>query len=114
MVFQKREIGAYLCGLSRLIGSTTSMKILHPFLNNFLDMAKEDIQFWISKFVADAKHKDGTPYPIPCTRYVCCGLGRGLNVIGHADDDIFNAPEFTLFPDTLDSCMKQLKVSGNF
>ena len=39
-----------------------SLEKLHPLLVNFVDMAKEDIQFWISKFVAEAKHK-------ACTRY---------------------------------------------
>ena len=77
-------------------------------------MAKEDILFWISKFVAEAKQKDGTPYPPNSLYQICCGLGRGLNSIGRADVDIFNAPEFAVFRDTLDSCMKQLKASGNF
>ena len=53
---------------------------LHPLSSNFLDMAKGDIQFWISKFVAEAKHKDGTPYAPNSLYQICCGLGRGLNV----------------------------------
>jgi len=60
------------------------------------------------------KHKDGTPYPPNSLYQICCGLGHGLNAVGCADVDIFNAPEFVLFPDTLDFCMKQLKASGNF
>lgn len=77
-------------------------------------MANEDLKFWISKFVVEVKRKDGTPYPPNSLYQICCGLGRGLVDIGRSDVDIFNAPEFALFRDTLDSCMKQLKASGNF
>ena len=41
---------------------TVGSEKLHLLLSNYLDMAKEDIWFWKYKFVAEAKHKDGTPY----------------------------------------------------
>ena len=91
-----------------------SSEKLHPLLVNFVDMAKEDIQFWISKFVAEAKRKDGTPYPPNSLYQIYCGLGCGLTAIGRSVVDIFNAPKFALFQDVLDSCMKQLKASSNF
>ena len=77
-------------------------------------MPKVDMEYWIIKFVVEAKRKDGTPYPPNSLYQICCGLGRALNGGGRADVDMFNAPEFAVFHDTLDSCMKQLRASGNY
>ena len=86
----------------------------HPLLVNFVDMPKGDMEYWITKFVVEAKCKDGTPYPPNSLYQICRGLGRALNGGGCADVDMFNAPEFAVFRDTLDSCMKQLRASGNY
>ena len=75
---------------------------------------KEICSFGYPSFIAEAKHKDGTPYPPNSLYHICCGLGHGLNAAGCTDDDIFDASYFALFRDTLDSCMIQLKASGNF
>jgi len=60
------------------------------------------------------KRKDGNHYPLDTIYQICCGLGRALYVAGHTDADIFNAPEFTTFKDTLDVCMKQHRATGAF
>lgn len=85
----------------------------HRLLPEFVNMPKMDIQFWISKFVVEAKRKDGSSYPPNSLYQICCGLGRALKTSGRTDVDIFNAAEFAPFRDTLDTCMKQLKASGS-
>ncbi len=45
---------------------------------------------------------------------ICCGLGRALGAADRAKVDTFNSPGFKLFHDTLDTCMEELKATGNF
>ena len=73
---------------------------------------KADIQYWLVKFVAEAKRKDGNYYP-PNTMYqIPCGLGQALRNAGCTDLDIFDGAEFAKFRDTLDACMKQPQATG--
>jgi len=65
-------------------------------------MAKEDIQYWLTKFVVEAKQKDGNEYPPNTIYQICYGRRRALNSAGHTDVNIFNAAEFSKFRDTLD------------
>ena len=54
--------------------------------------------------------------PIPRTvsiRYVV-DSGIALHVADRSEINIFNSPGFVMFRATLDSCMKELKVTGNF
>ena len=49
---------------------------LHPLQDNFVEMDKIDMAFWLCKFVTEARRQDKEPYP-PDTLYsLCCSLVR--------------------------------------
>jgi hypothetical protein len=54
---------------------------------------------------------DGQPNP---PDQIFCGLRRFLRSSKKPDVDIFNSPQFSLFRDTLELCMKELKATGKF
>ena len=72
------------------------------------------MNFWLCRFVVEAHKRDGKEYP-PNTLYqICCGLGRALKVVEHADVKIFDDTKFSAFISTLDSRMKVLKATGRY
>ena len=60
----------------------------HQLLVNSNEMSKADIQYWLVKFVAEIKRKDGNYYPLDTVYQICCGLGRALHYAGRTDIDI--------------------------
>ena len=86
----------------------------HKLLPCFTEMEAEEMNFWLSRFVVEARKKDGTDYP-PNTLYqLCSGLGRALKQADRADIKLFDDSKFCSFMTTLDSRTKQLKATGNF
>ena len=69
------------------------------------------LDYWLSKFVIEARNQKGQPYP-PNTLYsVCCGLQRYIKE--HRPQlNIFSQPQFAGFCKTLDSEMKRLRSLG--
>ena len=69
------------------------------------------LDYWLSKFVIEARNQKGQPYP-PNTLYsVCCGLQRYIKE--HRPQlNIFSQPHFAGFRKTLDSEMKRLRSLG--
>ena len=114
---KNRQSGTYLCGFSGLlISSTTSLKVQKSYILyqvTSLTWQKEIYSFGYPSLLLKQSMVLLT-HLIACTRYAVAYVGRGLNATGRTDVDIFNVPELALFWDTLDSCMKQLKASGNF
>ena len=85
---------------------------LHPLQDNFVEMDKIDMAFWLCKFVTEARRRDKEPYP-PDTLYsLCCSLFRALKESDRADVKPFEDPVFAAFTSTLDAQMKALKSSG--
>jgi len=80
----------------------------HKLLVNIDEISKDDLQYWLVKFVAEVKRKDENHYPPDTIYQICCGFGQALRVAGRNDVDIFDAPEFTRFKDTLDACIEPL------
>ena len=66
-------------------------------------MTASDMNFWLCRFVAEARHVDGQPYP-PNTLYqICCALLRALRENDWADVNFFS-----------DAKMKELQASGKY
>jgi hypothetical protein len=85
-----------------------------PLSAKLTEMPVDAISFWLAKFVVEVRRSDGQPY-LPDSLYqICCGLGRFLRSSNRPDVDIFNSPQFSLFRDTLELCMKELKATGKF
>ena len=88
--------------------------MLHPLQDNFVEMDKTDMAFWLCKFVVvtEVRRWDKESYP-PDTLYsLCCSLFRALKESDHADMKPFEDPVFAPFTSTLDAQMKALKSSG--
>ena len=89
-------------------------EVAHALLKDCTKMNVQDLDFWLSRFVIEARKKDGSEYP-PNTLYqLCCGLGRAIKLAGRPDINIFDEIKFSGFVNTLDSRMKQLKATGEF
>ena len=66
----------------------------------------------LPKFVAEVCKSDGGLYRPNSVYQIYCGLSRALKSANRIDIDIFNSPKFLQFRETLNVCMKDLKVSG--
>ena len=87
-------------------------EMLHPLQDNFVEIDKADVAFWLFKFVTEARRRDKEPYP-PDTLYsLCCSLFWALKESNHADVKPFEDPVFAAFTSTLDVQMEALKSSG--
>ena len=86
----------------------------YELTETFVTMSEEAMLFWLPKFITEVRRSDGNSYPPNSVYQICCGLSRALRSANRSEIDIFNSPKFSQFRDTLDSCMKTLKASGNF
>ena len=60
-------------------------------------MAEEALLFWLLKFVAEIRKRDGSLYPPNSVYQICCGLNSTLKSANRVDIDMFNSPKFTQF-----------------
>ena len=98
----------------RLKGAKDPGELPFKLDTDFTKMLPEDMNFWLCRFIVEARKRDGTEY-LPNTLYqICCGLGRALKVAERADVKIFDDTKFSAFISTLDSRMKELKGTGKF
>ena len=86
----------------------------HELTETFLTMSEEAMLFWLPKFITDVRGSDRNSHPPNSAYEICGGLSWALRSVNRSEIDIFNSPKFSQFRDTLDSCMKTLKASGNF
>ena len=71
----------------------------------------DQLDYWLSKFVVEAKNKNGESYP-PNTLYgICCGLMRYVRDL-HPEVNFFKDPQYAGFRKTLDGEMKRLRSLG--
>ena len=69
------------------------------------------LDYWLSKFVVEARNKNGESYP-PNTLYViCCGLLRYVREL-HPEVNFFKDSQYAGFRKTLDGEMKRLRSLG--
>ena len=76
------------------------------------EMTKEDLDYWLSRFVLEVRKKNAKEFPPNSLHHLCCGILRHLRACGSASIDIFKDPELNSFRRTLDSEMKRLQSSG--
>lgn len=73
--------------------------------------SKEILNFWLSRFVLEARRQDGTHYP-PETLYgLVCGVFRAVKE-SHPTFNLFGDPEFHSFRQVLDGEMRRLRSLG--
>ena len=72
------------------------------------------MNFWLCRFVAEARRVDGQPYPPDTLYQICCALLRGLRENDRADVNFFSDPKFSAYKCTLDAKMKELQASGKY
>jgi len=77
-------------------------------------MSEVLLKFWLIKLVAEVRRADGKSYPPNSVYLICCGHGYAQCATDRTKIDIFKSPGFARLHDTLDSIMKELKVTGNF
>ena len=81
---------------------------------DFTTMDPASMNFWLCRFVVEARKKDKSAYPPNTVYQLCCGLNRALGAADRSDIKLFDDPRFTAFKDTIDSKMKELKATGKF
>lgn len=79
---------------------------------DFKELSKEKLSFWLSCFILEAGKQDGTKYPPNTLHHICCGIMRFIRNNGQPDVDFFRDPAFGEFKSTLDAEMKRLQSQG--
>lgn len=75
-------------------------------------MSKEELDFWLSKFVLEVRKTNGECF-YPNTLYgICCGLQRYLRDNGRPEINLWTDYNFKGFQDSLDGEMKRLTSQG--
>lgn len=77
-----------------------------------LEMSKEDMSKWISKFLLEVRRVDGNNYTGETLYQMLCGLLRYLRINGREQIDFFQDVTFKPMLAALDNKMKNLKSSG--
>ena len=72
---------------------------------------KFELNYWMTRFVLEARRKDGKEYPPNTLHQICCGILRFIREI-EPDIDIFKDTAFKEFQRTLDSEMMRLRRNG--
>ena len=83
-------------------------------LPDFVQMTISNTNFWLCRFVAEARHVDGQSYPPNMLYQICCTLLRALKENDQADVNTFSDPKFSGFKCTIDVKMKELQASGKY
>lgn len=82
--------------------------------DNFVDMSRESLSFWLPKFIMEVRKETGDDYPPDSVYNICCGLERNLRLNDREDVNIFVDSDFSKFRQVLDGRMKLLRSSGKF
>ena len=77
-------------------------------------MTAEQLNFYLGRFVGEARKVDGNEYPPKSLYLLCCGLLRHLRDCGVNDKNILDTKDarFAEFRKILDSKMKELLAKG--
>ena len=89
--------------------SFTATEVVPQHLPN---IDADTLQYWMSRFVLEARKKDGNEYPPNTLHHICCGIMRHLRQIGQPSLDIFKYPACSDFRRTLNSEMKGMQSIG--
>ena len=77
-----------------------------------LEMTKENMSNWISKFLIEVRRVDGNDYTGESLYQMLCGLLRHLRLNGREEIDFFQDVVFKPMLAVLDNKMKSLKCNG--
>ena len=89
-----------------------SQEAIHELFAEFVKMPVESLNYWLPKFVLEARRADSKHY-LPDTMYaICSGLQRALNFNDREDVLLFSDANFSCFRSVLDSEMKRLRSLG--
>ena len=83
-------------------------------LPDFVWMTVSNMNFWLCRFVAEARRVDGHALP---SQYAISNLlctSSGFEREDRADVNFFSDPKFSAFKCTLDAKMKELQASGKY
>ena len=85
----------------------------HSLPDNFREMSDEELNYWVPRFILEARKRDGACYPPESLYQLVCGLQRYLHQNGRPEVKLVNGdPHFYEVYQTLDAEMKRLKSMG--
>ncbi len=76
------------------------------------EMTRDELQHWLTRFILEARKRDGSVYPPNTLHHICSGLMRHLRWTGKPQIDFFKDDEFADFRASLDAEMKRLQSQG--
>ena len=80
---------------------------------SFMQLDRQDLQYWITRFILEVRKKDGMEYPPNTLHHIVCGLMHHLRQdCGKPDIDFFKDTAFADFRSSLDAEMKRLQAAG--
>ena len=87
---------------------------MHRLSEDITSMCIDSLQYWLPKFVLEARRQDKDCYPPESLYSICSGLQRSLKCCDRADVKLFSDSRFSCVQGTLDAEMKRLKGSGKY
>ena len=77
-------------------------------------MTAISINYWLQRFVVEARKSNGEHYSPDSLHQICCGLQRALRAAGNTGINFFDGEEFAPFRDLLDGELKSLNGTGKY
>ena len=77
-------------------------------------MSATAINYWLQRFVVEARKGNGEHYCPDSLHQICCGLQRVLRAAGRVDINFFDGKEFAPFRELLDGELKTLNGTGKY
>ncbi len=78
---------------------------------NLQQSTKQEMDFWLSKFILEVRKAIGDEYPPNSLYSICCGMMRYIREV-KPEVNFFISPVFTGLKRTLDGEMKRLRALG--
>ena len=77
-------------------------------------MTSTAINFWLQRFLMEARKGNGKHYSPDSLHQICCGLQWALRAASNVDINLFDGKEFAPFHDLLDGELKSLNGTGKY
>lgn len=72
------------------------------------------INYWLQRFLVEARKGNREHYSPDSLHQICCGLQQALRAAGNADINLFDGKEFAPFRDLLDDELRSLNGTGKY
>jgi len=77
-------------------------------------MSDEAINYWLQRFVLEARKSNGEHYSPDSLHQLCCGLQRAIRAAGNTDINFSDGKLFAPFRELMNGELKRLNGTGKY